>query len=140
MKRSTLSTALYLFLVFAGGAAVGGFAHRLYTMDTVLAKPEEYRSKVVDELHTRLSLTDQQIVQLNTIFDATKTRVKEVKDRWAEQAKQASKPELKAINEDQAQKIKAMLTDTQRVEYEKFRAERAKARLQHQQQAKPQSN
>jgi len=140
MKRSTLSTALYLFLVFAGGAAVGGFAHRLYTMDTVLAKPEEYRRKIVDELHTRLSLTAQQLVQLNAIFDATKTRVKEVKDRWAEQAKQASKPELKAINEDQAEKIKAMLTDTQRVEYEQFRAERAKARLQHQQQAKPQSN
>jgi len=138
MRRSTLSTALYLFLVFAGGAAVGGFAHRLYTMDTVLAKPEEYRRKVVDELHTRLSLTDQQLSQLNAIFDATRTRVKDVKDRWAEQAKQASKPELKAINEDQAQQIKAMLTEKQRVEYDKFRAERAKARQQHQQ-AKPQS-
>ncbi len=140
MRRFPLSTALYLFLVFAGGVAVGGFAHRLYTMDTVLAKPEEYRRKVVDELHTRLSLTDQQVAQLNSIFDTTKTRVKEVKDRWAEQAKQASKPELKAINDDQVQQIKAMLTDKQRVEYEKFRAERAKARQQHQQQQpKPQS-
>jgi hypothetical protein len=140
MKRSTLSTALYLFLVFAGGVAVGGFGHRLYTMDTVLAKPEEYRRKVVDELHTRLSLTAQQVAQLNAIFDATRTRVKEVKDRWAEQAKQASKPELKAINDDQAQQIKAMLTETQRAEYDKFRAERAKARQQHQQQTKPPSN
>jgi hypothetical protein len=126
----------------AGGVAVGGFAHRLYTMDTVLAKPEEYRRKMVDELHTRLSLSKEQVAKLNGIFDATRTRVKEVKDRWAEQAKQASKPELKAVTEDQAQKIKAMLSDTQRVEYEKFRAERAKARLQHQQQqqAKPPSS
>ena len=137
MKRSTLSTGLYLFLVFAGGVSVGGFGHRLYTMDTVLAKPDEYRRKLVDEMHTRLSLSSEQVAKLNGIFDATKTRVKEVKDRWAEQAKQASKPELKAISDDQVLQIKAMLSETQRAEYEKFRTERAKARQQRQQNKAP---
>ena len=32
------ATAVYFALVFAGGAVVGGFAHRLYTMSSVNAE------------------------------------------------------------------------------------------------------
>jgi predicted nuclease with TOPRIM domain len=133
MKRTTLSTALYIFLVFLSGAVVGAFAHRLYTVNTVVsAKPDEVRHHILDEMRTRLSLSDDQVKQLNAIMDSTKTRYQEVKKRWDEQSKQAAKPELKAITEDQHQKVKAILSEPQRVEYEKYLAERQKRREQQQ--------
>ena len=129
MKRNTLSTALYILLVFLSGAVVGAFAHRLYMVSTVVsAKPDEVRHHILEEMRTRLSLSDDQVNQLNAIMDSTKARYHEVKARWDEQSRQAAKPELKAITEDQAQKIRAILSEPQRVEYEKYRAERQKRR------------
>jgi hypothetical protein len=131
MKRAGLSAGLYLFLVFFGGVAVGGFSYRLYTLNTVFAgptpaKPDDYLRKYVKEMHDRLSLSDQQITQLTAILDNTKARYHEVKARWDRQAKDAAKPELKAIQMDQVQQIKGILSEPQRVEYEKLRAEREK--------------
>jgi len=129
MKRNTLSTALYILLVFLSGAVVGAFAHRLYMVSTVVsAKPDEVRHHILEEMRARLSLSDDQVYQLNAIMDSTKARYHEVKARWDEQSRQAAKPELKAITEDQAQKIRAILSEPQRVEYEKYRAERQKRR------------
>ena len=138
MKRTTLSTALYVLLVFLSGAVVGAFAHRLYVVSTVVsAKPDEVRHHIQDEMRTRLSLSDDQVKQLNAIMDSTKARFHEVKERWDEQSRQAAKPELKAISEDQAEKIKAILTEPQRAEYAKYRAERQKRREQQRNSAKP---
>jgi len=138
MKRGTFSTALYVFLVFLSGAVVGAFAHRLYMVNTVVsAKPDEVRHHILDEMRTRLSLSDDQVKQLNAIMDSTKARYHEVKARWDEQSKQAAKPELKAITEDQAEKIRAILSEPQRVEYEKYRAERQKRREQQRKSAAP---
>src|SRR5579864_2476420 len=134
MKRTALSTGLYILLVFLSGAVVGAFAHRLYVVNTVVsAKPDEVRRKHLDELRTRLSLSDEQVAQYNAIMDATRARYHEVKERWDRQAKQASKPEFRAITEDQIQKIKAILSEPQRAEYEKVLAERQKHRQQSQQ-------
>ena len=131
MKRTTLSTALYVLLVFLSGAVVGAFAHRLYVVGAVVsAKPDEVRHHILEELRTRLSLSNEQVNQWNAIMDSTKARYHEVKARWEEQSRQAAKPELKAINQDQAEKIKAILSEPQRVEYEKYRAERQKRREQ----------
>jgi hypothetical protein len=131
MKRTTLSTAFYILLVFLSGAVVGAFAHRLYMVNTVVsAKPDEVRQHILDEMRTRLSLSGDQVTQLNAIMDSTKARYHEVKERWEKQSRQAAKPELKAITEDQAEKIKAILSEPQRVEYEKYRAERQKRREQ----------
>ena len=138
MRRGTFSTALYVFLVFLSGAVVGAFAHRLYMVNTVVsAKPDEVRHHILDEMRTRLSLSDDQVKQLNAIMDSTKARYHEVKARWDEQSKQAAKPELKAITEDQAEKIRAILSEPQRVEYEKYRAERQKRREQQRKSAAP---
>jgi hypothetical protein len=132
MKRTTLSTAIYVLLVFLSGAVVGAFAHRLYVVNTVVsAKPDEVRHHILEEMRTRLSLSDVQVGQLNAIMDSTKARYHEVKERWEQQSRQAAKPELKAITEDQAEKIKAILSEPQRAEYEKYRAERQKRREQH---------
>jgi hypothetical protein len=132
MKRTTLATGLYVLLVFLSGAVVGAFAHRLYVVSTVVsAKPDEVRHHILDEMRARLSLSDDQVNHLNAIMDSTKARYHEVKARWEEQSRQAAKPELKAISEDQAEKIKAILTEPQRAEYAKYRAERQKRREQH---------
>lgn len=138
MKRTTLSTALYVSLVFVSGTVVGGFAYRLYTMNSVLAshvppKPDDYRRKYLDEMRSRLSLTNEQVTQMSAILDSTKTRFHDVKAKWDKDAKAKSKPELKAIQEDQVQKIKAMLSPAQQTEYDALRVEREKRR----QSAKP---
>jgi len=135
MKRKTLSTALYVSLVFLSGAVVGGFAHRLYTMNPVLAspaspKPEDYRRKYLDEMRTRLSLSAEQLTQISAILDSTKARYNEVRAKWDKEAKVKAKPELKAIHEDQVQKIKGILSEPQEAEYDKLRVEREKRRQQ----------
>src|SRR5258706_13584950 len=135
MKRTTRSTALYVTLVFLSGAVVGGFAHRLYTMNSVLAspasaKPDDYRRKLVEEMRTRLTLSAEQLTQLSAILDSTKNRFHEVKAKWDKEAKEKAKPELKAIQEDQVQKIKGILSETQQAEYDKWRLEREKRRQQ----------
>jgi hypothetical protein len=138
MKRTTLSTGLYVLLVFLSGAVVGAFAHRLYVVNTVVsAKPDEVRHHILEEMRTRLSLSNDQVNQLNGIMDSTKARYHEVKARWEEQSRQAAKPELRAITEDQAEKIKAILSEPQRAEYAKYRAERQKRREQQRNNAKP---
>jgi hypothetical protein len=139
MKRTTQSTALYVALVFLSGVVVGGFAHRLYTLSTVMAgptspKPDEFRRKYLDEMRSRLGLSAEQLSKINSILDSTKTRYDEVRAKWDKEAKVKAKPELKAIHEDQIQKIKGLLSETQQAEYDNFRAEREKRR---QQNAKP---
>ena len=135
MKRATLSTALYVTLVFLSGAVMGGFAHRLYMVNTVFSvpvspKPEDVRRKIVEEMRTRLSLTNDQVTQLSAIMDSTKARFHEVRSKWDKEAHIRAKPELKAIQEDQVQKIKEILTESQRPEYDKYRADREKQRQQ----------
>ena len=128
MKRRTLSTSLYVLLVFLSGAVVGGFAHRLYMVNTVSAKPDEYRRKYMDEMRARLSLSSDQVAQVNAILDSTKARYHEVKEKWDKDAREKAKPELKAIHDDQVQKVKAILSETQRAGYDQLRAEREKLR------------
>ena len=135
MKRATLSTALYVTLVFLSGAVMGGFAHRLYMVNTVFSvpvspKPEDVRRKIVEEMRTRLSLTNDQVTQLSAIMDSTKARFHEVRSKWDKEAHIRAKPELKAIQEDQVQKVKEILTEAQRPEYDKYRADREKQRQQ----------
>ena len=135
MRSRTLSTVLYVSLVFLSGAVVGGFAHRLYTMNPVLAspaspKPEDFRRKYLDEIRSRLSLSEEQLKQISAILDSTKARYNEVRVKWDKDAKVKAKPELKAIHEDQVHKIKGILSETQQAEYDKFRMEREKRRQQ----------
>jgi hypothetical protein len=131
MRRAGLSSGLYLLMVFLSGAAVGGFAHRLYTVNTVLAvpnapKPDDYRRDFVNEMHSRLKLSDQQLTQLTSIMDNTRTRYHDVKARWDRQSKDAMRPELKAIQAESIQKIKGILSEPQQAEYDKLRADREK--------------
>ncbi len=81
-------------------------------------------------MRTRLTLSDQQITQLTTILDTTRDRFHEVKVKWDKEAKRLRQPEMKAIQEDQIRQINEILSEQQRSEYEKLRAERDKRRQQ----------
>lgn len=128
MKFSRGAIALYVGLVFVCGGVLGFYSNRLYTASTntnpTAAKngpnPGEFRKTLVSEYKRRLTLTDDQLLQLNLILDDTRARVE------AEQKSQRerSRPELEKIRQTQIDRINGMLTPEQRVEYQKFREER----------------
>lgn len=131
MRRSGFSTAIYVLLVFLSGAVVGGFAHRLYMMNSVKAaeatmpkkpSPEEWRRQYVDEMRTRLSLDAAQLVKLEEILNSTRQRYRELHEK--------SRPEMKVIKDAHVASVNAILTESQRPEYEKLRAERELRRQQ----------
>jgi Spy/CpxP family protein refolding chaperone len=126
MRRSNFATLVYLLVVFASGAVVGGFANRLYMAKTVSAVTEtekvpqthaELNQKYIQEMRSRLHLTDAQIAELKQIMDSSDQRMREMK---------------KSIKEEHIQKVVAMLDDGQKAEYAKWRADREKRRQQEQ--------
>ena len=120
MKLTRLNVALYAGLIFGSGILVGVFGQRLYTVNTVVAKapprPDEWRKHYMEEMQGRLKLRADQVTALNTILDETRTRFHEVRER--------SRPEMETIRQQQTEKIRAMLDDAQRPEYDKMRNER----------------
>jgi hypothetical protein len=126
MKRSHVQIALYMLAVFVSGIAVGVLGQRLYTVNAA-AKMEprrltkqEFRQKYMSEMRERLRLTDEQATRLSGILDRTDTRF----DAFREQ----HRPEISAIHQEQIGEINAMLNESQRAEYEEYRAEREKKR------------
>lgn len=125
MKRSSVVLSAYMLAVFLSGGVVGYLVHHLYSMQAVSAKtaprdPDEYRHKYVEELRSRLALQTEQVQQLNAVLDSTRLRYREFRERH--------RPEINTIQEEQVSKIRSMLTEAQRQEYEKMRAERDQKR------------
>ncbi len=123
MRRSTFTVILYLCLVFASGILVGGFGTRLYSARTVDAKsnpcsPEDLRRRYLEDMRTRLNMTGEQFKQFTGILEATRERFHDLRKKY--------RPEVKVIQDEQAEKIRAILNDEQRAEYEKMREERDK--------------
>ena len=119
MRRSNVATLVYLLVVFASGAVVGGFAIRLYMAKTVTATVNappsraELRKQYIQDMRTRLHLSDAQISELKQIMDATGQRMHEMH---------------KTIEEEHNRNVVGMLNDSQKAEYAKMRAEREKHR------------
>ena len=122
MKRNNLTIALYILLVFAGGVAVGGFGHRLYTVKSVSAvsnkrkSPEEYRRAYMLEMKKRVHLTDQQAMDVEKVLDSTREQYRAFRER--------TKPEMEKIQTEQTSGIRKILSEEQMREYDKMRAER----------------
>jgi hypothetical protein len=123
MKRSGLSTWVYLLLVFSSGAALGVFSDHLYTTKTVLAKsvatkndPNEYRRKYMEEMRTRLKLDSQQVATLNQILDETNVQMHDLHEKY--------KPVMASIHNSQVNRVKGILTAAQLSEYQKMLDER----------------
>jgi|SRR5579859_3985073 len=122
MLRSKWSAALYLVLVFISGALVGGFAYRLYAVNTVTATagrrvdPVEWRKRYMDEMRTQVHTDADQEGQINQILDETGAAFATIRNR----EKQAYQDEQNA----QIAKIFELLRPDQRPLYAKLRAER----------------
>lgn len=111
---------LYVAMVFASGAVLGALGQRFYTAKEVGAasrpQPDEWRKKYLEEMQSRLKLTSDQTLRLNILLDETRSRVKEAHARV--------RPEIDQIKAEQVEKIRAMLSDEQKSEYDKVRRER----------------
>ena len=122
MRRSNLATLVYLLLGFVSGAVVGGFANRLYMMNTVKADSAatrsraDFRKQYVQEMRTRLHLTDPQVAELQQIMDTTGQHFHDLH---------------KSIEDEHVRKVVAILDESQKVEYAKMREERDRRRRQH---------
>jgi hypothetical protein len=125
MRRSNLATLIYLAVVFASGAVVGGFAVRLYSTTTVTAgrttaprDHAEIRRQYIKEMQGRLHLNGTQVTELQQICETTGQHMRDVR---------------KSVDDEHVQKVIGILDDNQKTEYAKMREEREKKRRQEQQ-------
>jgi oligoendopeptidase F len=120
VNLSRTRIALYVLLVFACGAVVGAFGHRLYEATTVDAKAsqtsEQFRVRYMAEMKSRLNLTPEQITKLEFILDETRARIHEAQAKLD--------PEIASIRNEQIEKIRQMLSAEQKPLYEQLRRER----------------
>ena len=122
MIRSRFSAALYLVLVFLSGALLGGFAYRLYSVNTVTATvprrpdPVEWRKRYMEEMRTQVHTDQDQDAQIGQILDETRAAVNKIR----EQEKQKYQDEQNA----QIARIFQLLHPDQRPLYAKMRADR----------------
>ena len=117
MKRSQFFAAILAVIIFSLGTATGVLAHRLYVANTVNAS-EDWRVRYLNEMHSRLKLNAQQMDQLNDILDGTRSKVREVRDRY--------KPEMMQIKQNQIAQIRSILKPEQVSEYGKMVTEQEK--------------
>lgn len=86
----------------------------------------QFRQRYIDEMHKRLNLRAEQVQQLSEIMDASEHRFGELRKRIEGEVRKQMSGDMKVIQQEQGDKIRAILDASQRVEYEKMLAERAK--------------
>jgi len=125
MVKSRSSAILSVALVFLSGALVGAVGNRLYMVNTVSStgtvvpprpdrSPEEHRKRLIAEMRSEIKLDDQQVKQLETIYDHTREQFDEMNKRW--------NGESRAAWEKQTEEIKALLRPDQVGLFEQLRA------------------
>lgn len=112
---------VYGLLIFSSGLAVGVLSQKLYSTAEVSAKvappkPEDWRKRYVGEMTQRVSLTPEQVSQLEAILDESRTLYHQVKEKY--------RPEMAAIYQAELSKIRALLNPSQIPAYETYAAER----------------
>ena len=121
MKRPAFSMVFYLVLVFLSGVLVGSVGADLYHARSVSAKsanptsPEELRRRYAEELRTRLKLRSEQTQKLAVILEGTHQRFRQLRQKY--------QPEVRVIQDAQAEQIRAILDASQQGEYERMRRE-----------------
>jgi len=136
VRHLKLSVALQVLLVFASGALVGGLGFRFYTHRSAPPPPAEmrkrnegfrqFRQRYTDEMHKRLNLRADQVQQLSEIMDSSEHRFGELRKRIDGEVRKQMSGDVKVIQQEQQDKIRAILDVSQRTEYEKMLIERAK--------------
>jgi hypothetical protein len=126
MKRPNFSVISYLVLVFLSGVLVGVVGFGLYNARSVSASLKTnpctataVRQRYMADMESRLKLQPEQVQRLSGILEGTHDRFKALRLKY--------KPEVTAIQDEQATSIRGMLNESQRAEYEKIRREREQA-------------
>jgi len=127
MLKSRFSVTLSVLLVFLSGALVGAVAHRLYMVNSVSGNPgtlparperkqdpEEFRKHLIEEMRTAVKLDDQQVGQVEKVYDQTRERFNEMHKRW--------NGESHAAWDRQNEEIKAILRPDQAPLFDQLRA------------------
>ena len=129
MKLSRASIALYMGLVFVSGTVLGVFGDRYY--DSVQndqrrgnkgkgkgdrMSPEEFRRRYMEFMETRLSLSAGQVKSLTQILDETQGAMDDLMRRTV--------PEQQALRQRQTDRIRGILNDEQKGQYEVLLKER----------------
>jgi hypothetical protein len=117
MKFTRWTVALYMALVFACGGVVGAFG---VSANVGQRNPEEFRKRFMADMKTRLQLTDDQAAKLSVLMDETRSRFRDVREKF--------EPEMQKIREDQRQKISELLSPSQQAEWQKIMDERQRRR------------
>ena len=116
MRRWNPPIALYLFLVFISGALVGALGYRTYkppsASSNTRVSPEEFRRLYLQEIKTRVALSDEQLQKVETILEETRTRFHDARDKHNQVVKQ--------IGEEQRAKMRAILAPDQLPKAEQF--------------------
>lgn len=122
MQLSGGKVAIYLGLMFSAGVASGVLGHALYSAEAVSAKMipaktnDDWRQRYTQSMQTRLSMSDEQMKQLNDTLDETRVEYRLLRQRY--------KPEMEKIHQVQVEKIKGFLRPEQLPEFHKMEQER----------------
>ena len=121
MVRNRASAAVSLILVFSSGILLGAGAHRLYMTNTASASTQprnmvEYRRRYLSEMRAKVGVNEAQISAVVKILDDTKRQFDDLN------AKQ--KPLRDKIQQDHVEAIRALLSDDQKIAFDKWRTER----------------
>lgn len=121
MPKSRLTTLAYLVLVFGSGTMVGAVAHRLYmtssvTASTVVPKtPAQARKDFLDNLHSRVGASPEQVKQINTVLGQAKEKYNQLDLQ--------NKPLRDKIDQERVEAILAALSPEQQKIFLVWRAE-----------------
>jgi Spy/CpxP family protein refolding chaperone len=117
VNRSKWSAALFAFLLFAGGIAVGALGDRYYNETEVKARPsaEDVRRRYLAEMQSQLKLTPEQMTKLEAIMDDTRARFRALRE--------SHRPEVDRIRQEHVERVKAILTPQQSAIYDRFVAQ-----------------
>lgn len=104
--------AAHLGRILAGGVVIY-FFFGMFGITVGEPPPNRLREQYVAGMQSQLKLTDKQLAKLNHVLDGSSERLRKLHRKEG--------PELRAILDMHAQKIRAMLTPEQQVAYEKMK-------------------
>src|SRR5580704_4295321 len=120
MPKSKVSAFLSVLLVFASGAAMGAVGYRLYVVKTVVSpvqakkktSPEDFRKLVMSRLKEAVKLNDQQLDEVQKIYDWQGEQFMPVNKKYEsqiDQVKHEFDQQRDQIHEAAVAKIKSVL-------------------------------
>jgi uncharacterized membrane-anchored protein YhcB (DUF1043 family) len=140
MPKSKVSAFLSVLLVFASGVAMGAVGYRLYVVRTVASSvgqpgknkkemnPEDFRKVVMAHLKDAVKLNDQQLEEVQKIYDWQGdqfTPIRKGTQAKIDQARLEFDQQRSQIHQAAVAKMKAILTPEQQPLYDKWLADRA---------------